>query len=64
MKGAQGEEGRTRSFLEYWSGSTLRAVAALSKISAPGASPRFDAFVESMKRAPEWGVEFRELVGA
>ena len=44
--------------------STLRAVAALSKISTAGASPRFDAFVDGMKRSPEWGVEFRELVGA
>ncbi|TFY60061.1 hypothetical protein EVJ58_g5390 [Rhodofomes roseus] len=44
--------------------STLRAVAALSKISTPGASTRFDVFVESMKKSPEWGTEFRELVGA
>ncbi|KZT68798.1 TIP120-domain-containing protein [Daedalea quercina L-15889] len=44
--------------------STLRAVAALSRISPPGASPRFDAFVEGMKKSVEWGAEFRELVGA
>ncbi|KZT08972.1 TIP120-domain-containing protein [Laetiporus sulphureus 93-53] len=43
--------------------STLRAVAALSRINQPGASLRFDAFVESMKKG-EWGTEFRELVGA
>ncbi|KAI9065798.1 ARM repeat-containing protein [Trametes sanguinea] len=44
--------------------STLRAVAALSKISQPGASPKFDAFVAATQKSPEWGVEFRELVGA
>ncbi|RDX51535.1 TIP120-domain-containing protein [Lentinus brumalis] len=44
--------------------STLRAVAALSKISQPGASPKFDAFVAATQKSPQWGVEFRELVGA
>ncbi|KAH9911655.1 TIP120-domain-containing protein [Fomitopsis serialis] len=44
--------------------STLRAVAALSRISPPGQSPKFDVFVEGMKKSPEWGSEFRELVGA
>ncbi|CDO71748.1 hypothetical protein BN946_scf184920.g32 [Trametes cinnabarina] len=44
--------------------STLRAVAALSKISQPGASPKFDAFVAATQKSPEWGAEFRELVGA
>ncbi|KAH9850563.1 ARM repeat-containing protein [Lenzites betulinus] len=44
--------------------STLRAVAALSKISQPGASPKFDAFVAATQKSPEWGIEFRELVGA
>ncbi|PCH33074.1 ARM repeat-containing protein [Wolfiporia cocos MD-104 SS10] len=44
--------------------STLRAVAALSKISQPGASPRFDAFVDQTKRSGEWSSEFKELVGA
>ncbi|KAI0825335.1 ARM repeat-containing protein [Trametes gibbosa] len=44
--------------------STLRAVAALSKISQPGASPKFDAFVTTTQKSAEWGVEFRELVGA
>ena len=43
--------------------STLRAVAALSKISQPGASPKFDAFVAATSKSPEWGHEFRELVG-
>ncbi|KAF8878431.1 armadillo-type protein [Infundibulicybe gibba] len=42
--------------------SALRAVAALSKIGA-GVSPRFDAFVEDLKRTPAWGVEFKDLVG-
>ncbi|KAJ6614944.1 armadillo-type protein [Mycena sp. CBHHK59/15] len=40
--------------------SALRAVAALSKIGA-GVSPRFDAFVEELKKNPQWGVEFKEL---
>lgn len=44
--------------------STLRAVAALSKISQPGANPRFDAFVDQTRKSPEWGSEFKELVGA
>ena len=44
--------------------STLRAVAALSKISQPGASPKFDAFVAATQKSAEWGGEFRELVGA
>ena len=43
--------------------STLRAVAALSKISQQGASPKFDVFVAATARSPEWGHEFRELVG-
>ena len=44
--------------------STLRAVAALSKISQTGAIPKFDAFVCQTQRSPEWGEEYRELVGA
>lgn len=44
--------------------STLRAVAALSKISQAGASPKFDTFVAATQKSPEWGLEFRELVGA
>ena len=43
--------------------STLRAMAALSKISQQGASPKFDAFVASTAKSAEWGHEFRELVG-
>ncbi|KAK7047997.1 Cullin-associated nedd8-dissociated protein 1 [Favolaschia claudopus] len=41
--------------------SALRAVAALSKIAGNGASPRFDAFVEELKKNPQWGSEFKEL---
>lgn len=45
--------------------SALRAVAALSKISgAQGVSPRFDVFVEDLKKSNVWGQEFKELVGA
>ncbi|CAK5269861.1 unnamed protein product [Mycena citricolor] len=40
--------------------SALRAVAALSKIGA-GVSPRFDLFVEDLKKNAQWGNEFREL---
>lgn len=42
--------------------SALRAVAALSKISA-GVSPRFDAFVAELRKSASWGIEFRELAG-
>ncbi|KAI0040026.1 TIP120-domain-containing protein [Auriscalpium vulgare] len=42
--------------------STLRAVAALSKIASAGASPRFDAFVAELRKG-EWGSELRELSG-
>lgn len=42
--------------------SALRAVAALSKIPG-GTSPRFEVFVEDLKRSPTWGVEFKDLVG-
>jgi len=44
--------------------STLRAIAALSKIIQPGASQKFDALVESTRKSSEWGLEFREYVGA
>ncbi|KAI5120871.1 hypothetical protein M0805_008243 [Coniferiporia weirii] len=40
--------------------STLRAVAALHKSTAPGASARFDAFVDDIQRG-QWGAEFKEL---
>jgi len=42
--------------------SALRAVAALSKTGA-GVSPRFDAFVEELKKSQTWGLEFKELAG-
>lgn len=42
--------------------SALRAVAALSKISA-GVSPRFDAFVAELRKSASWGIEFREFAG-
>jgi cullin-associated NEDD8-dissociated protein 1 len=43
--------------------STLRAVAALSKISGAGAAPRFDALVAELKKS-EWRDELNELVGS
>jgi cullin-associated NEDD8-dissociated protein 1 len=43
--------------------STLRAVAALSKIAATGAAPRFDALVAELKKS-EWRDELNELVGS
>ncbi|KAF9007899.1 armadillo-type protein [Cyathus striatus] len=43
--------------------SALRAVAALSKVAAPGLNPKFDIFVEEVKRNATWGNEFKELVG-
>jgi cullin-associated NEDD8-dissociated protein 1 len=44
--------------------SALRAVAALSKISGTGVAPKFDAFVEELKRNSSWGSELKDLVGA
>ena len=44
--------------------STLRAIAALSKVAQTGSSPRFDALVDSTKKSAEWGSEFQDLVGA
>lgn len=41
--------------------SALRAVAALSKIGA-GVSPKFDTFVEELRKSPTWGVEFKDLI--
>jgi cullin-associated NEDD8-dissociated protein 1 len=41
--------------------SALRAVAALSKVGA-GVSPKFDAFVEELRKSPTWGAEFKELI--
>ncbi|THH17136.1 hypothetical protein EW146_g3609 [Bondarzewia mesenterica] len=43
--------------------STLRAVAALSKISSAGVSPRFDAFLAELKKSQQWGGELNELAG-
>ncbi|KAG5641254.1 hypothetical protein DXG03_005660, partial [Asterophora parasitica] len=42
--------------------SALRAVVALSRIGT-GVSPRFDAFVEELKKG-SWGSDFRELLVA
>lgn len=44
--------------------STLRAIAALSKIVQAGSSPKFEAFVDATRRNPEFGADFNELVGA
>jgi cullin-associated NEDD8-dissociated protein 1 len=41
--------------------SALRAVAELSKIGA-GVSPKFDVFVEELRKSPTWGTEFKELI--
>ena len=41
--------------------STLRAVVALSRVTQPGASPKFDAFVDATRRNSEWSNEFKEL---
>jgi len=43
--------------------STLRAVAALSKIAGAGAAPRFDALVAELKKS-EWRDELNDLVGS
>lgn len=41
--------------------STLRAIAALSKITPPGAVPKFETLVAEVKK--NWSSEFRELAG-
>lgn len=43
--------------------STLRAIAALSKIAPPGAVPKFDGLVADIRKSTEWGAEYRELLG-
>lgn len=43
--------------------STLRAIAALSKVSTPGQSPEFEKLVDSVSKAgATWVQEFRELL--
>lgn len=67
MKGATVTKDTVKQDLERASElqrSTLRAIVALSKVASSGASPRFDALVESTKKSNEWGLEFQELVGA
>jgi cullin-associated NEDD8-dissociated protein 1 len=41
--------------------SALSALPALSKIAGSGASSRFDAFVEELKKNLQWRAEFKEL---
>ncbi|KAI0308578.1 hypothetical protein OF83DRAFT_1180637, partial [Amylostereum chailletii] len=43
--------------------STLRAVAALSKIATPGAAPKFEALVVDIKKS-EWSNELKEMAGS
>jgi cullin-associated NEDD8-dissociated protein 1 len=42
--------------------SALRAIAALSKINSPGVAPRFETYVETVRKS-SWGPEFNDLVG-
>ncbi|KZT24708.1 TIP120-domain-containing protein [Neolentinus lepideus HHB14362 ss-1] len=67
MKGATVTKDTVKQDLERASElqrSALRAVAALSKISMPGSSPRFDALVEELQKSQQWTNEFKELIGA
>ncbi|KAF9229840.1 TIP120-domain-containing protein [Gyrodon lividus] len=52
--------------------STMRAVAALTKVlalgsaagaSSTGGAQKFEVFVDEVKRNEQWGAEFREVVG-
>ncbi|OAX40483.1 TIP120-domain-containing protein [Rhizopogon vinicolor AM-OR11-026] len=43
--------------------STMRAVAALSKIDSASGAPKFDVFVEESRKNEQWGAEFKELLG-
>ncbi|KAH7922400.1 ARM repeat-containing protein [Leucogyrophana mollusca] len=44
--------------------STMRAVVALSKISGSGIAPKFDAFVEGLRKSSAWEQEFKEVGGS
>lgn len=44
--------------------STLRAIAALSKINSAGTSSRFDTLLAELRKSSQWGVELNDLVGA
>ena len=66
MKGATVTKDTVKQDVERAAGlqkSTLRAVAALSKIVQPGTSLKFEAFVDSLRKSPEFGHDFQELVG-
>ena len=41
--------------------SALRCITGLTKIGS-GVSPKFDAFVDELKKSPTWGSEFVELI--
>jgi cullin-associated NEDD8-dissociated protein 1 len=41
--------------------SALRAVGALSSIKSEGAAPKWDKFLEDVKRDPNWATEVREM---
>ncbi|KAF8627285.1 hypothetical protein AX17_006330 [Amanita inopinata Kibby_2008] len=41
--------------------SALRCIGGLSKIGS-GVAPRFDAFVEDLKKSQVWGAEFLEMI--
>ena len=63
MKGANTTKDTVKQDLERAAElqrSALRAVVALSKVGT-GVSPKFDAFVEEIKRNPTWSGEFVEL---
>ena len=65
MKGATVTKDTVKQDLERASElqrSALRAVAALSKISA-GVSLKFDMLVDEVKRNATWNNELKELVG-
>lgn len=44
--------------------SAMRAIAALSKAHTPGVAPKFETFVEELKKTQAHGAELKELIGA
>lgn len=66
MKGAQVTKDTVKQDIERAAElqrSTLRATAALSKVSQEGAAPKFDKLVSDLKKDPTWGNEFKDLLG-
>jgi len=54
---------RISSELQSFSAAHLEPLQLLARINSPGVAPKFEACVESIRKSPTWGVEFKDLVG-